>query len=211
MPREASLSGGFNTDIRAGGKVYHVQTENRPKALSIDTAVYVKGHLVHHQSMSYATPENVAGLHGEDLLWRVEEEHRQIVEAIRDGSLAMNVPQAEAAAAEEKAHANPGKLQLHLLNKTSWISGGDADLQIEVRGSDGKSTLEGAELEVVVEGGSAERHKAKSDAKGHARIRFALPKGGATLLLRAIHPLGKCEVRFALKEKGKKAGDAGRK
>ena len=78
MAKEASLSGGFNTDIRAGGKVYHVQTENRPKALSIDTAVYVKGHLVHHQSMSYATPENVAGLQGEDLLWRVEEEHRQI-------------------------------------------------------------------------------------------------------------------------------------
>jgi hypothetical protein len=210
MPKEASLSGGFNTDIRAGGKVYHVQTENRPKALSIDTAVYLKGHLVHHQSMSYATPENVAGLQGEDLLWRVEEEHRQIVEAIRDGALAMNAPQAEAAAAEEKAQASAGKLQLHLLNRTSWISGGNADLWIEVRGADGKSVVEGAQLEVVLEGGSEERHKATSDAKGHARIRFAL-KGGGGLLMRATHPSGKCEVRFALREKAKKPGDAGRK
>ena len=215
------MSGGFNTDIRAGGKVYHVQTENRPKALSIDTAVYVKGRLVHSQSLSYATPEKVAGLEGEELLWRVEEEHRQIVEAIREGSLAMNVPQGEAAGAggagktpgiEGVSGASAGSvaavLQLRLVNRTSWISGSNADLQIEVRGADGQKPASGAQLEALLEGSAAHGHRATTDVQGRARIQFALPekgKGATSLLIRAMHPSGRCEVRFALREKAKTA------
>lgn len=235
MTKDANVSGGFNTDVRAGGKVFHVQTENRAKALTIDTAVYVKGRLVHRHSLNYATPENVAALEGEELLWRVEEQHRQIMEDIRDGALVFNVPGEGVSGASvnpaaagvtggyaaggvaavggaEEGKKTAGGLQLHLLNTTSWISGSNADLQIEVRAADGETPLSGAELEAMFEsaelGGKLAPHRATTDGRGRARIRIALPdagNSGAVLLIKAEYGSALCEMRFALREKGKKS------
>ena len=49
---------GFNTDVRVGGRSYHVQTEDRgAHHLKIDTAVYVGGRVVHKHSTSYSELE----------------------------------------------------------------------------------------------------------------------------------------------------------
>jgi hypothetical protein len=219
-----TLHGGFNTDVRAGGKVFHVQTENRPKALSIDTAVYVKGRCVHRHSLSYATAENTPALAGDELQWRVQEQHRQIMEDIRDGLLAFNLDGAGPGAAkaveaggEKPAGQDDGSklpanaLQLHLLNKTSWISGGNVDLHIEVSAADGETPLSEVELEVKLEGSTAGKQQvyhATTDGKGRARIQFALGESGAegaVLLIHAEYGSAHANMRFALKGKSKKA------
>ena len=48
------MSSGFNTDIEVGGRVFHVQTEDRgPEYFVIDTAVYHNGQVLYRHSRSY--------------------------------------------------------------------------------------------------------------------------------------------------------------
>jgi len=45
---------GFNSNVRVGDAVYHVQTEDRgPSHPFLDTVVYVAGRVVHKRSSSY--------------------------------------------------------------------------------------------------------------------------------------------------------------
>jgi hypothetical protein len=49
------MSSGFNTDIKVGEHVFHVQTEDRgPTHPAIDTLVYQSGRILHRKSSNYA-------------------------------------------------------------------------------------------------------------------------------------------------------------
>ena len=48
------MSSGFNTDVRVGDQVFHVQTEDRgPSHPVIDTTVYQNGRVLHRRSSNY--------------------------------------------------------------------------------------------------------------------------------------------------------------
>src|SRR5271157_3363574 len=97
------MSAGFNTDIRIGEQLFHVQTEDRgPAHLLIDTAVYQHGHLLYRRSSLYeafrdlrtGSNENDGKASGE----RAEKQHRAVIEELRSGAL-----DEEIASAIEKA------------------------------------------------------------------------------------------------------------
>ena len=71
---------GFNTDIRAQGTVYHVQTELREREQCLESQVFVSGRCIGKRSIP-VPPES--GEEGIQELARSQ--HRWILEAVRDG------------------------------------------------------------------------------------------------------------------------------
>ena len=77
---------GFNTDIMYDGAVYHVQTELRKQA-GIETAVYVKGAIIHSLKTSYQDLLNGPDYSEDKLKQLLEGQHRQVIEQIRSGGI----------------------------------------------------------------------------------------------------------------------------
>lgn len=77
---------GFNTDIRSGDTVYHVQTEAHETERSMQTAVFVRGRCIGKYSSSYATEADQADSSGHvhELL---KQQHRFVVSSIREGRI----------------------------------------------------------------------------------------------------------------------------
>ena len=196
------MSSGFNTDVRLGDQVYHVQTEDRgPTHPAIDTAVYQQGRVLYRRSSGY---EHFAGspeFSPEDMLIRVEEQHRAVIEDLRDGLLAE-----EMAAAAEKASLTGG-IQVQLLNPQSWLSGGNVSLDVETLRRADRQPQAGVDVEAAIEGAlEARRHTGISDDRGRVRIEFPLPplgKGDLALVISAKAEAAKDEIRFAMRSRHK--------
>ncbi|MBI1984282.1 MAG: hypothetical protein HYS61_08800 [Acidobacteria bacterium] len=77
---------GFNTDIKHGEVVYHVQTEPR-KDGSLETAVYVRGAVIHSLKNSYQEFLNSPEYSDEKLKRLLEDQHRQVIARIRAGEI----------------------------------------------------------------------------------------------------------------------------
>ena len=197
------MSGGFNTNVQVGERVFHVQTEFRGRThAKIDTAVYFEGLVIHRQSTPYAD----GGATGNDAERRqaVEQQHRGMIESLRTGSLQIDENELSRIAKSHTARA----IAVTLLNSSAWLSGGFADLKIAVHDRKRHGVaVPGARVEAGFEGvNSGEIHHAITDSEGHAGIRFALPPGGiagAALVIRAISPAGEDEIRFQLRAKSK--------
>lgn len=78
---------GYNTDVRHRGMVFHVQTEdkgvNNP---SIETLVYVGGQILHRRRSEYAKLLKEGGGR-EEILERLETQHRGLIDEIKTGKL----------------------------------------------------------------------------------------------------------------------------
>ena len=77
---------GFNTDIKHDGVVYHIQTEPR-KVSGIETAVYVRGAVVHSMKTSHEDFVNSPEYSDEKFKRLLEEQHRQVIKRIRTGEI----------------------------------------------------------------------------------------------------------------------------
>ena len=77
---------GFNTDIKFEGVVYHVQTEVRQGA-AIETAVYVRGAIIHCLKAGCHDLLSLADHTEQQLRQRLEDQHRQVIGRIRAGEI----------------------------------------------------------------------------------------------------------------------------
>lgn len=198
------MSSGFNTDVRVGDHVFHVQTEDRgPHHPVIDTAVYQNGRVVHRRSSDYREFKDSAEFSDELLRRRVEEQHRTVIENLRGGGLA-----AEIAAAVEKAGATGG-IQVQLLNSGSWLSAGNVSLDLEIVGRADRQPQPGVQVRAVIEGALRDgHHTGTTDDQGRLRIQFPLPplgKGDLALVIQARTEAGKDEIRFTMRSRAKTA------
>ena len=196
------MSSGFNTDVARGEGTFHVQTEDRgPQYLSIDTVVYRNGHILQRKSSNYAQFAESEFFSPEALHERVENQHREVIEAIRAGEL-----DAEFAAAEEKASMAAG-IQVQLLNATSWLAEGRVSLEVGITRRADSRPVAGARIEASIDGALREgRHEGTSDDQGRAIIEFDLPplgKGDLALVINAQSDSLKDEIRFAMRSRAK--------
>ena len=83
------MSSGFNSDVNVGSQVCHVQTEDhgQPDCL-IETLVYHRGRIFHRRTSNYSDLAAV-GISEEALLERVKAQHRAVMDAVRDGVIAV--------------------------------------------------------------------------------------------------------------------------
>jgi len=95
---------GFNTEVKIGSTVYHVQTEdyggNRHE---IETTVYMGGRLLHRRKTSYEELLDSPNFSDAALRQRLEEQHKGIIDELRAGTLAPDTPQGKAGAAVKPA------------------------------------------------------------------------------------------------------------
>jgi hypothetical protein len=188
---------GFNSNVQVSGTLYHVQTEDRGAAHPfIDTVVLVQGRVLHRRSTSYE--DLLAGGAADPgvLRARVEQQHREIVAALRAGSLRLG-----------EAVAEKGPIEIRLLNPAAWLAAGLASLDIEVRSRGNGGPVAGAEVRVRIEGMASTplRFAAQSDAQGRARVQFPVPQrptpGAPVLVIGARTAQGSHQIRYRLKSR----------
>jgi len=161
---------GFNTDIRHGDTVYHVQSEAREAEQLLQTQVFVRGRCIGKRAVPYgaAAAEGTNGSQNndQDREKMLRDLHREMLDAIRDGRLdsifdKRDTPDALAAVRE---------LDLEWINSGSVHSVGALTMQIRV--TDAGAGVEGARLTLRFARPDAAPYYAQvlTDARGNAEM-----------------------------------------
>ena len=77
---------GFNTDVKHGDTIYHVQSEARESEKLLQTQVFMRGRCVGKKAISYATSLE-AGFSDAQKEQQLRDQHRLVLESIREGKL----------------------------------------------------------------------------------------------------------------------------
>ena len=191
---------GYNSKVQVGDGLYHVQTEDRGlNHPFIDTIVLLQGQILHRRSTSYQDLLAAGEADQDALRVRVEEQHRDILEGLRAGSLPLErvVVHAEAAPA----------LRIRLRNSGAWLAAGHATLDLEVcdRGQ-GSRPLVGVSVEVTIEGANdLVALTGSTDATGCVTVQFPMPHlahpDAAVLVIKAHLGTMQDQLRYHLKPK----------
>ncbi|MGD0841552.1 MAG: hypothetical protein ABSA32_10370 [Candidatus Acidiferrales bacterium] len=225
------MSFGFNTNVRVGDVVYHVQTEQRSsEAGALDTVVYILGRVVHRVH----TKLQDGGEHEkspQDLRERVLRHHQAVVAQVESGAVRAevaaaprrSVPRAAAtaatAAAPSAATASaaataPAALTIRPLNPGAWLKRTvpeapgrptTASITVEILLAGGAPAA-GATLEARIEwdGVVSAIASASADAAGKAALELPVHRTlpeSAVLVLRANTGELRAELRFRMKPK----------
>ena len=200
---------GFNSNVRVGDAMFHVQTEDRgPSHPFLDTVVYMAGRVVHKRSTSY---ENFAsGMDSETLAQKLHErlsrQHREVIAELEGGALPFQSNE-KAQPATEKAEERDG-LDLRLMNPKAWLVAGNMILEIELTEKKAKQRIGDADVEACLE---QEKRRTlcaegRTDAKGCATLKFPMPSNvaeGSWLVVRATDGSRYGELRIQLKSKAR--------
>ena len=202
---------GHNSNVTVGTHTFHVQTEDRgANHALIDTTVYFQGRVLHRRTNNYLDLLPLTEDSQEALKLRVDDQHRAVLQAIRNGELQLSVPAAQTAVSGAKAlqtpapSAAPRRWNIQLLNARSWLSGKQATLHVAVQ-EEGGSPVRGANVSAEIEGSvGPSAHNARTGDDGQATISFEMPKvggGEVALVIRTEGPEGSAQLRFALRAK----------
>jgi hypothetical protein len=134
---------GFNTDVKHGDTIYHVQSEAREGELLLQTQVFVRGRCIGKKAVSYAewtTDPKVGDTRADsEKEQRLREQHRDVLEAIREGKLenVLDHPEPETLAGVKEL-------------EVQWLNAGsihhDRNLTMQLRVTEGGSAAPGARL-----------------------------------------------------------------
>jgi hypothetical protein len=169
---------GFNTDIRHEDTIYHVQSEAREGEQLLQTQVFVQGRCIGKRAVPYgsSTAEGKIGAlagspagspaNDQDKEKTLRELHREVLDAIREGKLDSIFDKRESA----ETLAAVKKLDLEWINSGSVHGSGSLTMQIRV--TDGGTTVEGARLTLRFARPDAAPFYAQvlTDARGHAEM-----------------------------------------
>jgi hypothetical protein len=203
------MSSGFNTDVRVGERVFHVQTEDRgPNRPVIDTVVYQNGRVTHRRTYDYKHFAGSDQFTPQGLRDRVEEQHRCVIEDLRSGALNGDTTAGSVTVAEaESPPANSLGIQIQLLNPESWLTAGTVALNLEILRRSDQHPQSAAQVEALIEGSLDEtRHGATTDERGRVQIRFPMPKlgkGGLALVIQAKAERSTDELRYVMRSNPK--------
>jgi len=86
---------GFNTDVKHGDTIYHVQSEARESEKLLQTQVFVRGQCIGKRAVSYANSAQEASFSDVQKEQQLRDQHRFVLEAIREGKLESVLDHAE--------------------------------------------------------------------------------------------------------------------
>jgi hypothetical protein len=133
---------GFNTDVKHEDTIYHVQSEAREADLLLQTQVFVRGRCIGKRATPYADHAKSADFTDQKKEQILREQHRLVLEAIREGRLDhvfdnRETPDTLAAIKE---------LDIHWVNSDSIHS--DEKLSVKLRATEGGQGIANARLTV---------------------------------------------------------------
>jgi hypothetical protein len=188
---------GFNTDVKHGDTIYHVQSEAREGELLLQSQVFVRGRCIGKKAVSYAAKAAEAQFGDQQKEQQLREQHRLVLDAIREGKLdnVLDHPEAETLAAVKE-------LDVQWLNADSVHS--NRNLTMQLRVTEGGSVAPGARLtfRFARPGAAPFYTQAVTDSAGAAEIKMeieetALPD--ASLLVQANYQGRTATRKFALR------------
>src|ERR1700735_2645143 len=121
---------GFNTDVKHGDTIYHVQSEARESERLLQTQVFVRGRCIGKKATSYGSPSGELQLADTQKEQQLREQHRLVLDAIREGKLdtVLDHPEPEVLATVKE-------LDVQWLNSESVHS--DRNLTMQLRVTEG--------------------------------------------------------------------------
>lgn len=192
---------GFNTDVKVGSTVFHVQTEDRgPNKPVLNTTIYVKGRVLAKRGTSYQDFLVSPDFNEAELRSMLERQHKRIIEEVRAGKLAEM--------AQVEAKPAPSGISVQLQNPATFLKGTMAQLEVVVTKREGGTPLPGAALRVFLHTGAPQPFEfdIKTDEAGKASLQFHMPRlgpGGAELVIQATAPEGQDEIKYSMRPKPK--------
>jgi hypothetical protein len=78
---------GFNTDVKHGDTVYHVQSEARKSDLLIQTLVFVRGQCIGKRGVSYAQQVSHPDFSDQAIHELLKSQHKTVIDAISEGNI----------------------------------------------------------------------------------------------------------------------------
>jgi hypothetical protein len=205
---------GFNSNVRVGEAIYHVQTEDRgPSHPFLDTVVYLSGRVVYKRSNGYdlhAISEN-SEIIAKKLHERLAQQHREVIAELEAGTLPFPGNE-KTPLSGGKGETRPG-FELRLMNTKTWFAAGTANLEIELNDRISKQRVGGADVEAFLELEKKRIHCAegRTDTKGCLTLRFHMPPDvneGMSLVVRATDGERQGELRFNLKARPREKSPA---
>jgi len=175
---------GFNTDVKQGDTVYHVQSEARENELVLQTQVFVRGRCIGKRASSYAERLSEGNFSDQQKEQILRDQHRLVLDSIREGRVESvldrrDTPETPAAVKE---------LDLQWVNADSVHS--NSSLIMRVRVTDGGSVVPGVRITFRFERPSATPFytQAITDASGNAEMKVELEESSlpdASVLVQA--------------------------
>jgi hypothetical protein len=130
---------GFNTDVKHGDTIYHVQSEARESELLLQTQVFVRGRCIGKKATSYAPLASQTQSGDTNKEQQLREQHRLVLDAIREGKMdsILDHPEPEALAGIKE-------LEVQWVNTESVHA--QSNLTMQLRVTEGGSPAAGARL-----------------------------------------------------------------
>jgi hypothetical protein len=189
---------GFNTDVKHGDTVYHVQSEARENERLLQTQVFVRGRCIGKKATSYAGKSSDAQFGDTQKEQQLREQHRLVLDAIREGKLdqALDRPEPEVLATVKE-------LDVLWLNADSIHS--DRNLNLQLRVTEGGTAAPGARLtfRFARPGAAPFYTQAVTDSGGAAEIKIEVEESAlpdASLLVQANFEGRTATRKFSLRK-----------
>jgi hypothetical protein len=131
---------GFNTDIKQGDTVYHVQSEARENELVLQTQVFVRGRCIGKRATSYAERLSQGDFTDQQKEQILRDQHRLVLDSIREGRLESVLDRRDSA----ESLASVKELEVQWLNADSVHV--ENNLLMRLRVTEGGSAVPGARL-----------------------------------------------------------------
>jgi len=164
---------GFNTDVKHGDTIYHVQSEARESELLLQTQVFVRGRCVGKKATSYAPSPGQSPSGDSNKEQQLREQHRQVLDAIREGKIEGILDRPE-----PDALAGIKELEIQWVNTGSVHAGSKLTMQLRI--TEGSSPAPGARLTFRFARPEAAPFytQAVTDAGGGAEIKIEVEESG---------------------------------
>jgi hypothetical protein len=188
---------GFNTDVKHGDTIYHVQSEARENERLLQTQVFVRGRCIGKKATSYAVKADEVPLGDTQKEQRLREQHRLVLDAIREGKLdaALDRPEPEVLATVKE-------LDVQWLNAGSVHA--DRALTMQLRVTEGGQAAPGARLtfRFARPGAAPFYTQAVADSGGSAEIKIEVEEAAlpdSSLLVQASYEGRTATRKFVLR------------
>jgi hypothetical protein len=185
--RQNRMIFGFNTDVKFGDKLYHVQSEARKADLLIQTMVFVQGHCIGKYGSSYAEQVGNPAFSEEHIHDLLKHQHRAVLESVKAGSIEQFFRDQT-----EIRDAGGETLALTWLNSELSITGQKGVMMLLV--SEAGLAVDGALVTSRLQypAGVPIHSQAVSEADGKVELELELagleqPRGDLVVFVRATH------------------------
>lgn len=207
---------GFNTDIKSGNTIYHVQSEAREHERLLQTQIFVRGHCIGKKAASYAQLTNHPEFSEARMHEMLKSQHRETVESVRAGQIdealsrvrPLHEVLSEMSGVEiSRPTSAPAAaiLSLEFLNSAPVLAGETVHLRFRVL--DGDKPVNGARLVSKVTSSSNGHEQepvfaqaqTEGDGCGEIRLPISLDAAAeATVLIQATHDGKSAMKKFRL-------------